>query len=155
MKRLLICVALVLLAAQALAQGKIVLDYGGMTFGKEMADMKYMKKERQQDVMTIYTRYGDDHAFQGVPIAEQSYGFVDNKFCLVTFSIKGPSAFNALKAYFDANYGPAEQPTVNVKKFKYNAGDVEIQFEYSDDKKVGGVSYAYAPIMRKVMTQKK
>jgi hypothetical protein len=155
MKRLFICMAMLLLATQALAQGKIILDYKGMAFGKEMTDSKYMMKAREQGDLTFYTRYGEDHNFQGVPVKDQYYGYVGNKFCVAMFSAQGPSSYNALKAYFDANYGPARQPKVNVKKFSYDAGDVEIQLEYDDNTKVAGVSYVYTPIMRQVMTPKK
>jgi len=150
MKRFCIVAIVLLLAVQAHAQGKFVLDYKGMVFGKEMADPHSMKKDHAQGDLTFYTRYSEDHVFQGVPLQREYFGYCQGKLCLVLFSAQGPSAYNALKAYFDANYGPAMQPKMNVKEFTYGAGEVDIQLSYHDSSKVAEVSYIYRPIFRQM-----
>lgn len=154
MKRILICIAVLLLAVQAQAQGKFITDYKGMVFGKDLSEFEHLKKEREMNPLTLYSRYGDEHAFQGVPIKDQLYGFYKNKFCVVMFTAQGPSSYNALKAYFDANYGPASQPKTNIKQFTYTAGEVSIQFGFDDTRKVVEVSYMYNPIMRQMTPAK-
>lgn len=154
MKRVILCLALVLIAAQALAQGKFLTEHRGLSFGKEISDFQYMRKVRSQGVLDIYTRYGDDRQFQGVPLTEHYYGLYQKKLCLVMFSAKGPSAYSTLKAYFDATYGQPSQPKVNVKQYVYSAGDVDIEMRYSDDSKILEISYVYRPIMRQLGTAK-
>jgi len=152
MKRAFICTALFLtLAVAAFAQGKIILDYKGMAFGKDFSEFKLLKQARQSGDMVFYTKYGDDLTFQSVPVKDQIYGFFKGKFCLAMFTAQGPSSYNTLKAYFDANYGPANQPKVNVKQFTYTAGDVTIEFGFDDTRKVVDVSYVYRPIVRQFM----
>ena len=154
MKRVLICLALLVLASQALAQGKFITDFKGMGFGKELSEFQRMKQVRKQSDLEFYSRYGDEQTFQGVPVKEQLYGFYKGKFCLAMFTAQGPSSYNALKAYFDSNYGPANQPKVNIKQFTYTAGEVTIEFSYDDNHKVAEVSYLYRPIMRQMMPGK-
>jgi len=139
------------MAVLAHAQGgKFVLDYKGMAFGSKMADPHSMKKDREQGAVTLYTRYGGDRVFQGVPLEKEVFGYCQDKLCVVLFSARGPSAYNTLKAYFDANYGPAMQPRMNVKQFTYGAGDVDIQFSYDDGRKEAEVSYIYRPLVRQM-----
>jgi len=152
MKRASLCLlmALALLAAHApaQAQGKFVTEFKGMVFGKPFGDFQRMKPMRQQGDMALYTRYGEDHQFQGVAIKDEAYGFFKGTFCVVMFTAQGPTAYNALKAYFDANYGPASQPKVNMKQFTYTAGEVSIELTYDDTRKLAEVSYMYRPVMR-------
>ncbi|WP_243359956.1 hypothetical protein [Fundidesulfovibrio terrae] len=152
MKRAFIAVALLLaVAATAFAQGKIILDYKGMAFGKDFSEFKLLKEVRKSGDMVFYAKYQEEPTFQGVPVKDQMYGFYKGKFCLAMFTAQGPSAYNTLKAYFDAHYGPASQPKVNIKQFTYMAGDVAIQLGFDDARKVVDVSYAYNPIMRQFM----
>lgn len=150
MKRIILCLALFILAAPslALAQGKFILDYKGMAFGKDLSEFQHMKQVRKQGDLEFYNRYGDDRTFQGVALKEQLYGFYKGKLCLVMFTTQGPSAYNTIKAYFDANYGPASQPKVNIKQYTYTAGEVSIEMEYDDTNKIMSVSYVFKPIMR-------
>lgn len=150
MKRIILCLALFILAAPtlALAQGKFIADYKGMAFGKDLSEFQHMKQVRKQGELEFYTRYGDDRTFQGVPLKEQLYGFYKGKLCLVMFTASGPSSYNTLKTYFDSNYGPASQPKVNIKQFTYTAGEVTVEMEYDDTNKVMSVSYVFKPIMR-------
>ena len=154
MKRFRIVAIMLLLAVQAHAQGKFILDYKGMVFGQELKDPRAMKKDHVQNPIVFYTRYGGDRLFQGVPLQQEFYGYCDGKLCLVLFSAHGPSAYNALKAYFDANYGQPMQPKVNVKQFIYGAGDVDVQLGYDDNRKVAEVSYVYRPLFRQIGTGK-
>lgn len=155
MKRAFIVAAMLLtMATTVFAQGKIILDYKGMTFGKEFSEFKLLKQARQSGDMIFYTKYGDDQTFQGVPVKDQLYGFYKGKFCLAMFTAQGPTSYNALKAYFDSTYGPASQPKVNIKQFTYNAGEVTIEFSYDDNHKVAEISYLYRPIMRQALPGK-
>jgi len=131
--------------------GKFILDYKGMAFGGKMADPHSMKKDRDQGDVTLYTRYGGDRVFQGLPLDKEVFGYCKDRLCLVLFSAHGPSAYNTLKAYFDANYGPATQPKMNVKQFTYGAGEVDIQFSYNDNSKEAEVSYIYRPLFKQMM----
>jgi len=154
MRHLKFCIvaAMLALTVQAHAQGgRFILDYKGMLFGREMTDPRSLKKDHQQGEMTFYTRYGNDRVFQGVPLEEEYLGYAKDKLCLVLFRARGPNAYNAFKAYFDANYGPARQPKMNVKQFIYGAGDVDIQFNYDDNRKQAEVSYIYRPIFKQLM----
>jgi len=152
MKRACIMAAMLLsMAVAAYAQGKIIIDYKGMTFGKDISEYKLLKQVRQSGDIVFYSKYGDDQAFQGVPVKEQMYGFYKGKFCLAMFTAQGPSSYNTLKAFFDANYGPAHQPKVNIKQFSYNAGDVSIQLGFDDARKVVEVTYMFNPIVRQFM----
>ncbi|MBI4805353.1 MAG: hypothetical protein HY795_08970 [Desulfovibrio sp.] len=152
MKRAFIITTLILaLAAMAFAQGKIILDYKGMFFGKDFSEFKHLKQARQSGDIIFYTKYGDDLTFQSVPVKDQMYGFYKGKFCLAMFTAQGPSSYNTLKAYFDATYGPAVQPKVNVKQYTYTAGDVTIELGFDDTRKVVDVSYVYRPIVRQFM----
>jgi hypothetical protein len=152
MKRTIIVASLFLsLAAAAFAQGKIILDYKGMAFGKDYSEFKLLKQARQNGDIIFYTKYGDDLTFQSVPVKDQMYGFYKGKFCLAMFTAQGPSSYNTLKAYFDAHYGPANQPKVNVKQFTYTAGDVTIELGFDDTRKVVDVSYVFRPIVRQFM----
>ncbi|GFK93498.1 hypothetical protein NNJEOMEG_01331 [Fundidesulfovibrio magnetotacticus] len=152
MKRLatlcLIACALLSLAAPAQAQGKFVTEFKGMVFGKPFTDFQRMKPIRQQGDMALYSRYGDDHQFQGVATKDEAYGFFKGVFCVVMFTAQGPTAYNTLKSYFDANFGPASQPKVNMKQFTYTAGEVSIELTYDDTRKIAEVSYMYRPVMR-------
>jgi hypothetical protein len=150
MKRIILCLALFILAAPALAlaQGKFIADYKGMVFGKDLSEFQHMKQVRKQGDLEFYNRYGDERTFQGVPLKEQLYGFYKGKLCLVMFTASGPSSYNTLKTYFDSNYGPASQPKVNIKQFTYTAGEVTVEMEYDDTNKVMSVSYVFKPIMR-------
>lgn len=154
MKRIVICLALLAVAATAFAQGKFITDYKGMIFGKDISEFKMMKQVRQQGDLVFYTKYGDDHTFQNVPIKDQMYGFFKGKFCVAMFRAQGPSSYNALKAFFDANYGPASQPKVNVHQYTYTAGETSIELGFDDTQKIVDVSYYYRPIMRQVMPGK-
>ena len=152
MKRIAIFAALMLLAAgSALAQGKFVTDFKGVPFGKDVSEIERMAPTETRGDVKLYKRYADDRTFQGIPLKELHYGFYKNKFCLAMFSALGPSAYNTLKTYFDSNYGPAQQPTVNVKRYNYNAGEVGIQLSYDDNSKIIEVSYLYLPITRQFM----
>ncbi len=154
MKRFLICLAIVLFAAPALAQGKFETGFKGMAFGKDISEFQHMKPMRKQGDMEFFTRYGDDKTFQGVPVESQTYGFFKNRFCLALFSAKGPSSYNALKEYFDATYGKPSQAKGGIKQFTYMAGEVSIELGYDDTRKVVEVSYAYRPIMRMMIPGK-
>lgn len=146
---------LVLMAvtAQAQVQGKIVTDFKGMQFGKDISEFKQLKEQKKFPAITFYSRYGDDKAFQGVPVKDLMYGFVIGKFAVVQFTAQGPSSFNALKAHFDSTLGTPSQPKVNVKQYTYNAGDVSVDLNYDDTQKVVLVSYSYRPIMRQLMVK--
>lgn len=154
MKRFLICLAIVLFAAPALAQGKVETAFKDMVFGRELGEFKHMKPLRKQGDLEFFTRYGDDKAFQGVPVENQAYGFFKNKFCVAMFTAKGPSSYNALRDYFDATYGKPSQTKANIKQFTYTAGEVSIELGYDDARKMVEVSYAYRPIMRMMMPGK-
>jgi len=150
MKRFCLALFLVLLAVEVHAQGGFVLEYKGMVFGREMADPHSMKKDHQQGDLVFYTRYGDGRTFQGVPLQDQFYGYAGGKLALVLFNAHGPSAYNALKSYFDAHYGQAMQPEMNVKRFVYGAGDVDIQLNYDESHKMAEVSYVYRPLFKQL-----
>ncbi|WP_243312016.1 hypothetical protein [Fundidesulfovibrio agrisoli] len=152
MKRIALFALMMLLAAStALAQGKFVTDFKGIPFGKDLSEVERMAPTENRGEVKLYKRYADDRTFQGLPLKELHYGFFQNKFCLAMFSTQGPSAYNTLKAYFDSNYGPARQHTVNVKRFDYTAGEVGIQLAYNDNTKIAEVSYLYLPITRQFM----
>jgi len=145
---LLLAIACLAAAAPAAAQGRFATEFKGMVFGKPLSDFQHMKLIRQQGEMALYSRYGEDHKFQGVATKDESYGFFKGTFCVAMFTAQGPSSYNALKAYFDSNYGPASQPKVNMKQFTYTAGEVSIELTYDDARKVAEVSYMYRPVMR-------
>jgi hypothetical protein len=155
MTRLLAAAVLVLVAAtaQAQVQGKIITDFKGMTFGKDISEFKQLKEQKKFPAITFYSRYGDDKAFQGVPVRDMMYGFVSGKFAVVQFMAQGPSSFGALKAHFDSILGQPSQPKVNVKQYTYTAGDVTVDLNYDDTQKVVLVSYSYRPIMRQMMVK--
>lgn len=154
MKSLFLSLALVLLASPALAQNKMVTDFKGMAFGHELSEFQHMKSVRKQGELEFFTRYGDERSFQNVPIENLTYGFYKNKFCMALFTAKGPSAYNALKAYFDGTFGQPSQPKVNIKQFTYTSGEVSVELGYDDTRKVVEVSYAYRPVMRMMMPGK-
>jgi len=154
MKRFCLVLFFVFLAVEAHAQGGFVQDYKGMVFGKEMTDPHVMKKDHQQGDLIFYTRYGDDHTFQGVPLQSQFYGYAGGRLALVLFNARGPSAYNAFKSYFDAHYGQAMQPQMNVKRFAYAAGDVDIQLSYDENHKMAEVGYLYRPLFKQAMSGK-
>lgn len=152
MKRIAIFTALMLLVASAaFAQGKFIIDFKGLQFGKDVSEMERMAPGDSRGEVKFYKRYADDRTFQGLPLKDLMYGFYKNKFCLAMFSTTGPTAFNTLKSFFDSNYGPAHQAKVNVKSFTYYAGDVVVQVAYNDSSKICEVSYLYTPITRTFM----
>jgi hypothetical protein len=148
-----VTVALLLLAGGAQAQNRIT-DFRGIKFGADFSTMEHMSMPDERGGLTFYRKYQDDRNFQGVPLIEIKYGFFKNKLCLVLFSARSLDSFHALKAYFDANYGPAKQ-TKDLKQYTYAAGDVNIEFGYDDNRKVAEVSYIYRPIMRDLMPENK
>ena len=147
--------AVVLMATAAQAQKKMVTEFRGMAFGTELSQLQHMVPEESRGAIRFFKKYADEKTFQGVALKEQHYGFVDDKFALVLLSAQGPSAYNTLKAWFDATYGEPQQPNKNAKQFTYGAGDVSIEMGYDDVRKICEISYIYRPLMAKMGGPKK
>jgi len=106
---------------------------------KKVPDMVLL--ERDGDTKIYYRKF-DKLKIEDVYVDEIVYRFYKNRLCAVHILFDGFSNFTRLKSILVGQHGQGDQPNRQLEKYFWFGANVNIDFEYNEIERKGGIFYS-------------